>query len=60
MRSKTNDPTSPKGKEIEKASRFAQIRSSHVWQFRSLEEIAAREKIKEQGPASPSVVVGMK
>jgi hypothetical protein len=47
MRSKTNDPSSPKGRAIEAASRFAQVRAAHVWEFRTVEEIAAREKIKE-------------
>jgi hypothetical protein len=47
LRSKTNDASSPKGRAIEAASRFAQVRAAHVWQMRSAEEIAAREKMKE-------------
>ncbi len=60
MRSKTHDPTSSKGKEIEQASRFAQVRAAHLWQFRTIEEIAAREKIKEEQVACSSAVSGMK
>jgi len=58
MRSKTNDPMSPKGQAIEAESRFAQVRAAHVWQFRTIEEIAAREKIKEEQQAGvgPSVI----
>jgi hypothetical protein len=60
MRSKTHDPMSIEGKKIEQAGRFAQVRASHVWQFRTVEEIIEREKIKDQGGANPSIVVGMK
>jgi hypothetical protein len=59
MRSKTNDPTTPKGKAIEQASRFAQVRAAHVWQFRTVQEVAARQKAKEEESAEaagPSVI----
>lgn len=48
MRSITNDPASVKGKAIEQAGRFAKVRAAHVWQFRTIDEIAAREKAKEE------------
>jgi hypothetical protein len=51
MRSRTSDPASVKGKAIEQASRFAKVRAAHVWQFRTIDEIAAREKAKEEQAA---------
>ena len=57
MRSKTNDPMSPKGQAIEAESRFAQVRAAHVWQFRTIEEIAARQKIKEEQDAGAGLSV---